>query len=86
MALSTSVNAVTLLNTQEGHNKFYTISVSGTTLTCEWGKIGCKQAQSSTKTYATMDDAIREANKVYKQKSGPSKGYTVVEDRLNKVF
>lgn len=55
------------VNTSDGHNKFWSVSVNGNTLKTEYGKIGTK-GQSTTKVLASPAAAIAEKAKLMKQK------------------
>ena len=53
-------------------SKFWEISVSGSSLTTRWGRIGT-DGQSKTKTFADANKAQAEADKLIEEKTG--KGY-----------
>ncbi len=61
--------------TEDGASKFWEVSVSGTSLTTRWGKIGAA-GQEKTKTYATAGKARQEADKLIGEKT--AKGYVEV--------
>lgn len=55
-------------------SKFWEISIDGTTLTVKYGRIGT-QGQSKEKEFDNLDAAIKEKNKLVKEKTG--KGYVL---------
>lgn len=61
------VVSTSFVNTNDGHNKFWSVSVNGNTLKTEYGKIGTK-GQSTTKVLASPAAAIAEKAKLMKQK------------------
>jgi len=54
-------------NTSDGASKFWEVSVSGSSLTTRWGKIGTA-GSTKTKTFATAEKAQAEADKLVKEK------------------
>ena len=62
-----------LIHTTEGHNKFWTVTVSGGLVTCAWGKRG-SWTQTKTFDFRYMTDARIFAIK--KMRSKLAKGYT----------
>jgi DNA ligase-1 len=56
----------------ESSSKFWEVAVDGCNLTTTWGKIGTG-GQSKTKTFATVEKAVAEMNKLIEEKTG--KGY-----------
>lgn len=54
-------------NTNEGHNKFWAVSVSGNTLVTHYGKIG-SGGSTTTKTFGSNAEASAEAAKLMSQK------------------
>lgn len=67
-----AVDAAVFHNTQEGHNKFWSVSVQGTTMKTVYGKIGTK-GQSTTKSFSSEAAAQAAAEKLLKDKK--AKGY-----------
>lgn len=61
--------------TEGGASKFWEMSVSGSSVTTRWGKIGTA-GQEKTKTYATADKARQEADKLIAEKT--ARGYAEV--------
>jgi DNA ligase-1 len=55
-------------NTSGGASKFWEVSVSGSSLTTRWGKIG-SDGQTKTKTFATAEKAQSEADKLVGEKT-----------------
>jgi DNA ligase-1 len=54
-------------NTEGGASKFWEVSVSGSSMTTRWGKIG-SAGQTKTKTFATAEKAQAEADKLVSEK------------------
>jgi DNA ligase-1 len=54
-------------NTTDGASKFWEVSVSGSSLTTRWGKIGTA-GSTKTKTFATAEKAQSEADKLVNEK------------------
>lgn len=54
-------------NTTDGASKFWEVSVSASSLTTRWGKIG-SDGQTKTKTFATAEKAQVEADKLIQEK------------------
>jgi predicted DNA-binding WGR domain protein len=61
------VHAPVLHNTQDGHSKFWSVSVNGKELTTVYGKIGTK-GQSSVKKFDSVTDAMLAAEGAIKSK------------------
>jgi predicted DNA-binding WGR domain protein len=49
-------NTTTLINTDDGHRKFYTVTVDGKSVHMHWGRIGTA-GQKQTKTFSFSDVA-----------------------------
>ncbi len=60
-------------------SKFWEVSVDGTTLTVNYGRIGT-QGQSKEKEFDSADAALKEKNKLVKEKTG--KGYSLTGSGL----
>lgn len=66
------VKAAVFHHTEDGHNKFWAVSTSGTVVKTTYGKIGSK-GQTTEKTFGTVAEADAYAAKIGKEKQG--KGY-----------
>ncbi len=63
-----AVGARRFENTTDGASKFWEVSVSGPSLTTQWGKIGAA-GSTKTKTFATAEKAQAEADKLVTEKT-----------------
>jgi predicted DNA-binding WGR domain protein len=61
-----------LVCTEDGANKFWEGAVEGSALTVRWGKVG-SAGQTKTKAFASLEAALKELEKLTKEKLG--KGY-----------
>ena len=61
------------VSTQDGSSKFWEVRLAGPELTVRFGRIGTK-GQSQTKTFANVEAATREQEKLIRSKT--AKGYT----------
>jgi len=64
---------VELRCTEGNHNKWYNIKLSGRTVKTRHGPVGGELASPPAKTFATPDEALREALKIFKAKTNRSK-------------
>jgi predicted DNA-binding WGR domain protein len=67
-----SVQSAVFLNTTDGHNKFWSASIHGSTLKTEYGKIGAK-GQTTVKDFGTPGAAVAAYKKLIDEKK--AKGY-----------
>lgn len=67
-----TVTQVTYHNTSDGHNKFWSVYVSGSQMVTTYGKMGSKGSKT-VKTFGSEHEAMAEAVKLTKEKK--AKGY-----------
>lgn len=63
-----------LTEVESNHNKFWTATLDGASVTFTWGRVG-ESAQSTTKTFTDEDRARKEYDRKCREKA--AKGYTV---------